>query len=219
MVQTEKEKRGILAAPLVAGIAVLSIIVGLGIWWFCFLGNSVSPVYARHMNRGVTALEQFDYANGAEEYRAALKNRPGDIAARVNLGIALLNLATESALEEAVTVFTSVLSEQPNQPWACYSLAMILQYQNKLEDALTLFRKTTTLEPGDPHSWYQTGKCLLDLDRDPEVSKAALEKALGALENLFALVFGVGERCHAHRVLLGLCAFVGSRENRLQIAH
>ena len=178
MVQTEKEKRGILAAPLVAGIAVLSIIVGLGIWWFCFLGNSVSPVYARHMNRGVTALEQFDYANGAEEYRAALKNRPGDIAARVNLGIALLNLATESALEEAVTVFTSVLSEQPNQPWACYSLAMILQYQNKLEDALTLFRKTTTLEPGDPHSWYQTGKCLLDLDRDPEVSKAALEKAL-----------------------------------------
>ena len=178
MVQPEKEKSGFPAVPLVAASVSLAILCGLGIWWFYLAGNSVSPIYSRHMNRGVTALEQFDYANGVEEYRAALKNRPGDIAARVNLGIGLLNLATEPALEEAVTVLNAVLVEQPNQPWACYSLAMILQYQNKLEEALMLFQKTAAIEPGDPHAWYQTGKCLLDLDRDPEGSKAAIEKAL-----------------------------------------
>lgn len=178
MVQAEKEKSGLPAVPLVAASISLAILCGLGIWWFYLSGNSVSPVYTRHMNRGVTALEQFDYANGVEEYRAALKNRPGDIAARVNLGIALLNLATEPALEEAVTVLNAVLVEQPNQPWACYSLAMILQYQNKLEEALKLFQKTASIEPGDPHAWYQTGKCLLDLDKDLEGSKAAIEKAL-----------------------------------------
>lgn len=136
------------------------------------------PGYARHMNRGVMALEQFDYATAAEEYRLALGIRPGDLPARVNLGISLLNLATDSGLDEAIAVLSGVRAEKPNQPWATYSLGMILQYRNNLEGALTLFRTSTDIEPEDPHSWYQLGKCLMDLDGNPRDSLAALEKAL-----------------------------------------
>ena len=130
------------------------------------------------MNRGQACLEQFDYKAATHQYEQALAIKPEDLATRINLGIALLNQAEPEPLDKAVELLRGVIAERPDDPFANYSLGMILQYRNDLERALPLFEVVTRSAPEDAHAWYQVGKCLSELDLRPHEAYEALKKAV-----------------------------------------
>ena len=137
-----------------------------------------SPEWLDRMNRGLAYLEQFNYEPATHQYEQALAIKPTDVATRINLAIALLNQAKPETLDRAVELLRGVLADQPDNPYANYCLAIILQYRNDVEGALPHFEATAKASPDDAHAWYQVGKCLMELDLRPDEAFDALTKAV-----------------------------------------
>ncbi|MFM8933284.1 MAG: FG-GAP-like repeat-containing protein [Gemmataceae bacterium] len=137
-----------------------------------------SPEWLDRMNRGLAYLEQFNYEPATHQYEQALAIKPKDVATRINLAIALLNQAKPETLDKAVELLRGVLADQPENPYANYCLAIILQYRNDVEGALPHFEATAKASPDDAHAWYQVGKCLMELDLRPDEAFDALTKAV-----------------------------------------
>jgi len=101
--------------------------------------NQENPEWLDRMNRGLACLEQFQYEGATNQYEQALAIKPKDIPTRINLAIALLNEAKPETLDRSVELLKGVIAEQPGNPYANYSLGMILQYRNDIEGALPYF--------------------------------------------------------------------------------
>lgn len=172
-----------------------SFLVGQGWKWLSFLlllllldlliifkwrngARPESPEWLDRMNRGLAYLEQFNYEPATHQYEQALAIKPRDVATRINLAIALLNQAKPETLDKAVELLRGVLTDQPDNPYANYCLAIILQYRNDVEGALPHFEATAKASPDDAHAWYQVGKCLMELDARPDEAFEALTKAV-----------------------------------------
>ena len=140
--------------------------------------NQENPEWLDRMNRGLACLEQFQYEGATNQYEQALAIKPKDIPTRINLAIALLNEAKPETLDRSVELLKGVIAEQPGNPYANYSLGMILQYRNDIEGALPYFEATTKAAPEDAHAWYHLGKCLTELDLRPDEAFEALKESV-----------------------------------------
>ncbi|HEY7169878.1 MAG TPA: FG-GAP-like repeat-containing protein [Vicinamibacterales bacterium] len=100
----------------------------------------------RANNRGVAALEQFDYANASTAFRDALQVNPALGIAHFNLGLALFyNQDFAGAAREAGEA-ARLLPDSPQPP---YLLGLIARAENKTADARSQFERVRRVDPAD----------------------------------------------------------------------
>src|SRR5215813_3112310 len=100
----------------------------------------------RANNLGVALLEQFNFKDGAAQFRRALQIDPKLAIAQINLCIALYNEPElDAALREAKTAATVA----PDAPQPHYMLGLIARVQNRTADAVTEFRRVLQIDAAD----------------------------------------------------------------------
>ncbi len=176
-------------------VAVLSV-VGGGVWLWRSAPRPVggepdwnAAVAAN--SRGIALLEWFDenyQGQPASEqaiaaFEEAVRLAPDWLAARINLGIALLNnrdkdpRSKEQKLQRAAAVFQDVLARDPDNPYAHYCLGIIHFDRGERAVAGQHFAAVTRIDPQDAHAWYFLGRCAPDEFESPE-AKECFERAL-----------------------------------------
>jgi hypothetical protein len=139
---------------------------------------------------GVGHMEQFEYAKAVPAFERVVQLdaswRPG----RINLGIALLNTATQENLARAAALFEQILREDTTDPYAHYCLGYILKEAGNLGAAAPHFRAVTQIDPDDAGAWYFLGATLPEdsdevvpcykkaVERDPYLSGAVYGLAM-----------------------------------------
>ncbi len=112
------------------------------------------PAAMEANNRGVGAMEQFNYSQAVMDFEEVLRLAPGWQPGKINLGIALLNSGNTNPpdLDRAAATFADVLRDDPNNPYANHCLGILNQYK-QYQSAGDYFRKVTEVDPNDPHAW------------------------------------------------------------------
>lgn len=141
--------------------------------------------------RGVALLEWFDENyqgrsaadQAIEAFEEAVRRAPDWLAARINLGIALLNsrdsdpqLKAEK-LQRAAEVFQDVLARDPHNPYAHFCLGIWHFDRGEREQAYAHFTAVTEIDPQDAHAWYFRGRCTAD-EFESVQARECFEKAL-----------------------------------------
>jgi tetratricopeptide (TPR) repeat protein len=158
----------------------------------------------RANNLGVALLEQFKHAEGAEQFRRALKLDPRLALARINLAIALLYVPDAlNARKEALAA--SALA--PSAPQPHYVLGLIAKSENKPEEALAAFQRVLKIDPRDVGANVQAGQIYAQQRKYPE-AVAAFRAALAeepyngtALYNLGTALLRAGQREEGQRLV------------------
>jgi len=123
----------------------------------------------RANNLGAAQLEQYNHQAGAAEFRRALKTDPQMTIARVNLAIALFNLADiETARREAQTA----VDIAPERPQPHYILGLIAKNQNRTEDALASFKRVLEIDSRDVGANVNLGQIYVSQRKYPEAVHA-----------------------------------------------
>ncbi|HKY05462.1 MAG TPA: FG-GAP-like repeat-containing protein, partial [Blastocatellia bacterium] len=121
-------------------------------------------------------LEQFKYAEAAEQFRRALKLDPALAIARVNLGIALFNVPDAAAALRESTVAAAAL---PGAPQPHYILGLIAKSQNRAADAIAAFERVLAFDPTDAGAGVNLGQLYLQQRKYAEAI-ALFRKTLAA---------------------------------------
>ncbi|HEX8289034.1 MAG TPA: FG-GAP-like repeat-containing protein [Pyrinomonadaceae bacterium] len=130
----------------------------------------------RANNLGVALLEQFNYKEGAEAFRRALKIHPRLEIAQTNLAIALFNLTDYDA---AIIEAKKAAELAPEQPQPIYLLGLIARAQNRSEDAIAAFKRILEFDPNDVGANVNLGQILVQQRQYAEAS-AAFRRAFEA---------------------------------------
>jgi Tfp pilus assembly protein PilF len=126
------------------------------------------------MNRGVSAMGQYQYEAAVDAFQEVLKLSPNLDDARLNLAIALFNRNRKEDLEQGSKLLEELLRKNPENTQALYFQAIILQHVGKAEQAVPLLEKVVKRYPEDGAVWYVLGLCRLRLGQPcaPEFLKA-----------------------------------------------
>jgi len=108
---------------------------------------------------GVIACQRGRLEEGVTLYRQALALRPGYLAARENLYLALWKQG-KALLEEAIAGYTQIVTLQPDHLSAYENLGALLQEQGKLDEALSYYQQALGVKPDHPKILYATGAVL-----------------------------------------------------------
>src|SRR5260221_9382125 len=101
----------------------------------------------RANNLGVALLEQFRFADAAEQFKRAPAADPELKLARINLAIALFYVPDVPAARKAAEEASALAPDAP-QPY--YLQALIARMDNRGEDALAHLRRVLAADPKDP---------------------------------------------------------------------
>jgi Flp pilus assembly protein TadD len=116
-------------------------------------------------NRGVAALEQFDYAAAAAAFRDALQVNAALGIARFNLSLALFyNQEFAGAAREAAEA-ARLMPDSPQPP---YVLGLVARAENRTADARTQFERARRLDPSDLGARIGLAQIDLEERRYPE---------------------------------------------------
>ncbi len=142
-------------------------------------------------NRGAAQLEQYQYAAAAKTLEGVVASSPGWIAARFNLGLALLNLPeTPDALDRAEAQFQSVLASEPESPWAHFCLGALYQHRGEYDRAADHLARVHAVDPHDPFVSFEYAESLRKLNRDPEalrILEQVVQRDPGFVSALYSL--------------------------------
>ena len=145
-----------------------------------------------HNNLGAILVTQGKLAEAADEYAAALKDKPDHLEALVNLGSLL---AEQGQLDQGILHLRAAVRYQPLSPDAHYYLGNALAKRAELAEATTHYREATQLRPQNPYYYLALAQCLEEqhlMDeataayRDALTLKTSLTKARDALARLAA---------------------------------
>ncbi len=100
----------------------------------------------RANNLGVALLEQFKHAEGAEQFRRAVKLDPQLALAHINLAVALYNVPDADAAARAAT---AALALAPSAPQPLYIQALVARSRNQIDEAVAAFRRVLQIDPRD----------------------------------------------------------------------
>jgi tetratricopeptide (TPR) repeat protein len=100
----------------------------------------------RANNLGVALLEQFKHAEGAEQFRRAVKLDPQLALAHINLAVALYNVPDADA---AALAATAALALAPAAPQPLYIQALVARSRNQIDEAVAAFRRVLQVDPRD----------------------------------------------------------------------
>jgi tetratricopeptide (TPR) repeat protein len=158
-----------------AGVLLLAAAGGFVGWqWW----KHPSPMGVLQANeRGVAHLERFEFPEAVSAFEEAMRLDPSWLPAKINLGIAVMNLAKnpdatpgagEANFRRAKQLFGEVLARDPYNPYAHFCLGLIIHFQGHAElfpEAAEHFRAVTEADGQDAAAWYWLGSSYLD-DRD-----------------------------------------------------
>jgi hypothetical protein len=129
-------------------------------------------------NRGTALLEQYRYAEAAAALEGVVAAMPTWTAARVNLGLALLNqqdgAGGAGAIARAEVELSRVLEADPGNRWAHFGLGVAAQTQGRPDDAIAHYEAVRRADPDDPFVAYKYAEVLEKAGR--------LEDAIRVLE-------------------------------------
>lgn len=113
------------------------------------------------MNRGVSAMGQYDYDSAVKAFEETLKAEPALADAKVNLAIARFNRARKEDrdLDRSVELLDEVLKTDPKNLRALYFKGIALQHLGNAEAAVSCFQKVVDERPNDGVAWYLLGMC------------------------------------------------------------
>jgi Flp pilus assembly protein TadD len=126
------------------------------------------------LQRGNALYQQGRYAEAAECYRAALRQRPEDVDALNNLGAALADLGRPA---EAVVCYQQALRVQPRHATAHYNLGNLLRVAGRFEEAIACYADALRLRPDMAEGHHNLGITLRRLGRLAE-ARASILRAL-----------------------------------------
>jgi tetratricopeptide (TPR) repeat protein len=148
-------------------------------------------------NRGVGCMEQFKagYPKAVETFQQVVNLAPNWTPGRINLGIALLNTASEENLDRALQVFREVLEKEPDNLYANYCTGIILSHRGQPSEALPYFEKVTRVDPQDAAAWLQLAKALPnDSERQLECYERAVKLDPYLSGAIYGLAMGLREK-------------------------
>jgi Tfp pilus assembly protein PilF len=158
-------KRMVARVLLPAGLVVLIVVVGYGL---VFRRSQTSNEAGyRANNRGVAALERFDYEAAAEAFRDALRIDDALGMARINLAIALLHA---SHLDEAENAARAAARALPDSPHAHYVLGLVLRNRDRPDEAIAAFTRVAEIDGRDPGAHVNLGQILQEQRRYSEAA-------------------------------------------------
>ena len=158
----------------------------------------------RANNIGVALLEQFNHKEAADSFRRALQLEPGLALARINLGIALLNVPDLPAAQKEMQ---SATAASPAAPQPHYVLGLIAKMQNRTEDAVAAFQRVLKLDPSDVGTNVNLGQIYAQQRQYPEaiavlrIALAAEPYNTTALYNLGTALLRSGQRAEGQKVI------------------
>ena len=158
-------------------------------------------------NRGVALMDQYRPVEAAKAFEQVVLLAPEWITGRLNYGIALLNSQSDASYARAEEELKWVIARDPDNPYAHYSLAMLLKHLGRIDEAQAQFEQTLKIDPDDPDTHYQLG--ILIAKNDPALARQHLEKTLqqvphhgSACYRLATLLRQMGEKEKAKELLL-----------------
>src|SRR5579863_5933945 len=101
---------------------------------------------ARLNNLGVAYMDQQLFEKGLKAFQDASALDPQLQIARLNQGIALLNLGRVDA---AAPMIEQAAKQMPNDPHAWYNLGLLYKNSNETTQAVDAFRHVTAIDPND----------------------------------------------------------------------
>jgi protein O-mannosyl-transferase len=122
----------------------------------------------RHFLRGLLAVREGRFAEGAEFFGQGLAEDPGNLAARISHARALYLAGQPS---DARAELQTVLERRPGEPLAAFLLGLLLEVDGDAAGARDLYRLSMAAQPEHPGASHHLG--LLDF-RDGEWQSAAL---------------------------------------------
>lgn len=131
---------------------------------------------ARDFNRGIALMERFQPEQAVLAFEAVVGQAPGWVPGHFNLGIALLNVGEDVAIAQAEKELRWVVEQEPKNPYALYSLGVLLRHNENGDEAKNLFERALAIDPEDPDVNYQLG--ILAQDNAPDQARAYLERTL-----------------------------------------
>ena len=118
---------------------------------------------------GTAYMNQQLFEKGLKAFEDAAKTDPQLQIARVNQGVALLNLGKVDAAKQ---VLSAAAKENPKDPYAWYSLGLAEKNTNDSTGAVAAFRHVTEIDPDDPDAWYFMGTVYSQARQFPEAIEA-----------------------------------------------
>ena len=118
------------------------------------LYQSDDPEIARRNDEGVMLMGRYDYDGAYEAFASLLEDHPQLLDVRTNLAIAQLNRQRDGDEAAAITVFRSVLADDPSHERARYGLGLLLVRAGEEEECREVFSSLAGDVPDDPFVQY-----------------------------------------------------------------
>lgn len=125
---------------------------------------------------GDALLHAGRYADARLQFEVQLFGRSNDLAAMTGLGMSLLELGKP---QQASQYFAKVIAATPDDPTACYHMAVSLFLQGKLHAGIALCLRTLQIEPKHLHALQRLVQAYSHLGRWAQARKV-LDYALQA---------------------------------------
>jgi len=194
------------ASRWLLGVGLLLLLAAVGyVGWQWYKQPDMTKVLAAN-NRGVGSMERFDYPPAVAAFEEVVRLAPDWQPGRINLGIALMNLArgqTEKSEQgqtyrRAIGIFKDVLAHDDKNPYALFCIGLIYQEGfGRYKEAEPYFRQVAEIDPNDAAAWYWLGQ---SLQEDSEEALKCFRRSVeldpylsGALHALQAKLHEIGD--------------------------
>jgi tetratricopeptide (TPR) repeat protein len=107
--------------------------------------------------RGVGYMEHYQYENAEKEFAEAVRLAPEWTPAKIDLGIAVMNINNPEAKKRAGDIFREVLAREPDNKHAQYCLGILAFDAGDFQRAYEYFAAVNKLDPEDAHTWMRMG--------------------------------------------------------------
>jgi tetratricopeptide (TPR) repeat protein len=155
-------------------LLLIVVALALAVWWFWPRRQTDWDAVLTANNRGVGLMEQYNYKDAVPAFEEVVRLAPDWVPGQINLGIALLNTATEANLKRARTLFKGILQKEPDNPYANFCLGIMSQYERDPQEAIGHFEAVLRKDPNDAASWCWIAQ-LTEGERQEECYRKAYE--------------------------------------------
>ena len=131
-----------------------------------FAAAQTNPAEAARLNNlGAGYMNQQAFEKGLHLFQQAAKLDPNLQIAKLNQGIALLNIGK---LDAAQPILETAVKENPKDAYGWYNLGLFYKNSNTPEKAVDAFQHVVEIDPNDPDAWYFLGSVHAQLKHFPE---------------------------------------------------
>ena len=124
---------------------------------------------ARLNNLGAAYMNQQLFEKALKEFKEAAELDPKLEIAKLNQGVALLNLGH---IDAAKPMLEQATKPDSNDPYAWYNLGLLYKNTGDAARAIDAFRHVTEIDPNDADSWYFLGAAYAQNKQYPEAIDA-----------------------------------------------